>query len=84
MSYKIKLTPKADKFLDSLPKDIALRVIKKLKEICSNPFHYLKHFEEKDIYKLRIGKYIALVEVDNENNILKIMVLDKRGRIYKK
>ena len=84
MTYKFKLTPKADKFLDSLPKNVALRIIKKLKEVCANPFHYLKHFEKEDYYKLRIGKFRALVDVDSKNNLLNIRVLDKRGRIYKR
>jgi len=84
MNYRFRLTPNAEKFLYFLPKDISLRIIKKLKESCNNSFHYLKHFEGEDLYKLRIGKYRALVEIDNTNKSLKIIVLDKRGRIYKK
>ena len=52
-------------------------------DISENPFRYLEHFEGKDVYKLRIGDYRALVDVDFQNKILKIQVFDKRGRVYK-
>jgi len=83
MSYGIELTPKSDKFLNKLPKEIALRIIGKLKQLMENPFRYLEHYEG-DGYKFRIGDYRALIDVDFVNKILKVRVLDKRGRIYKK
>ncbi len=82
MSYEIKLDQKVDKFLDKLPKDIALRIINKFKQLRENPFRYLKHFEGKNIYKLRIGDYRALIDI--EKMVLRVRILDKRGRIYKK
>ena len=84
MSYDIKLKPKADKFLDKLPKNIALRIIKKLKQLRENPFRYLEHYEGDTYHKLRIGGYRALINVDFEKKILIVEVLDKRGRIYKR
>ena len=55
---------------------------KRLKKLEKNPFRYLEHYEG-DYYKLRIGDYRALINIDFENKILKIEVIDKRGRIYK-
>ena len=83
MIYEIKLKPKVEKFLDKLPQDVALRIIKKLKQLKENPFRYLEHYEGEG-YKLRIGNYRALINIDFENKILIVEVLDKRGRIYKR
>jgi|AntAceMinimDraft_17_1070374.scaffolds.fasta_scaffold118511_1 mRNA-degrading endonuclease RelE of RelBE toxin-antitoxin system len=94
MIYEIKLKPKVEKFLDKLPQDVALRIIKKLKQLKENPFRYLEHYEGEG-YKFRIGDYRALIDtleghenlragVDFENKILIVEVLDKRGRIYKR
>lgn len=83
MSYEIELTPQAEKFLDKLEKNEALRIINKLKEVCKDPFRYLKHYEGEG-YKLRMGDYRALIDVEIKEEMLKIRVLDKRGRIYKK
>ena len=83
MSFKIVLEPKAKKFLDSLPDDIALRIVKKLKSIRNDPFHFLEHFEG-GYYKMRIGKYRALVSIDKTERVITIEIIDKRGRIYKR
>ena len=83
MSYKVKLHPNVVKFLVKLPEDISERIKNKLKEIKENPFHYLEHYEGEDVYKLRIGNYRALIDVDISRKILFVRVLDKRGRIYK-
>jgi len=34
-------------------------------------------------YKLRIGDYRALIDVDFDKGFLVVEVLDKRGRVYK-
>ena len=60
------------------------RIRRKLKETAINPFYYLEHFEGKDYYKLRIGDYRALIDVDFKSKIIYVRVLDKRGRIYKR
>jgi len=84
MSYGIKWNSKPQKYLENLPKEISLRILNKLEEVKKNPFRFLEHYEGKDYYKLRVGDYRALIDVDFSNKILKIRVLDKRGRIYKK
>ncbi len=42
----------------------------------------VEHFEG-DYYKLRVGDYRALVDVDFEKSIILVQVLDHRNRIYK-
>ena len=81
MTFKITLDPKVEKFLDKLEKNIALRIIDKLEELSEDPFRYLEHFEGEG-YKLRVGDYRAVVDVDFNKNVLIVRVLDKRGRIY--
>ena len=68
--------------MNNLQKDIAQRIIDKLEKIKEDPFRYLEHFEGKG-YKLRIGDYRMLIDVNQKNKMLTIQVFDKRGRIYK-
>ena len=82
MNYEIKLSSKAKKFVKNLQKNIKLRIIEKLKEFRKNPFRFLEHYEG-NFYKLRIGNYRALVDIDFKNKIIYIEVLDKRERVYK-
>ena len=81
MSYAILWHPKAAKNVEKLPKESAIRILHKLDEVALDPFRYLEHFEGQP-YKLRIGEYRALIDVDFQKKILKIQVLDKRERIY--
>ena len=84
MSYEVRLHPQVVKFLERLPKDISNRIKNKLREIKDEPFKFLEHYEDDDVYKLRIGEYRALIDVDFSNKILYVQVIDRRGRIYKR
>lgn len=82
MTYAVKWHPKVRKFLQKLPKDLAKRIILKVKEVQENPFHYLEHYEGNSYYKLRIGDYRMLVDVDLKNKVLFIQVIGHRSNIY--
>ena len=84
MSYKVEFNSKSKKFIKKLQKNISLRILDKFKEIAVNPFRFLEHYEGDDCFKLRIGDYRALIDIDFKKKILNVRVLDKRGRIYKK
>ena len=81
MSYEIVWHPTAAKYVEKLSQHIAKRILDKFDEVVVDPFRYLEHFEGEG-YKLRIGDYRALIDVDLGKRILKVRVFDKRGRIY--
>ena len=82
MSYKAEWHPRASKNLEKLPKELIERVLKKIDAVKEDPFRFLEHFEGEKAYKLRVGGYRALIDVDFDNKILYIQVFDKRGRVY--
>ena len=81
MIYSLKWNPGA---LDRIPKEAFSRIIKKIESIIYDPFHYLEHYEGEEVYKLRIGDYRALLDVDFTNRILKVRIVDHRRRVYKR
>ncbi len=80
--YEVKLSSNATKFLKKQDKHIYQRLKEGLQKL-KDPFEHVEHYEGADYYKFRIGDYRALVDIDNQNNIVWVRVLDKRGRIYK-
>lgn len=82
--FKLEYSSQSKKFLKNLDMQFVKRIIDKLEEVSKNPFHYLEHLEGNNYYKLRIGSYRALIDIDFERKILFVQVLDKRSRIYKK
>jgi mRNA-degrading endonuclease RelE of RelBE toxin-antitoxin system len=84
MDYKIEFSSKSKKFIKKLQKNFSLRILDKFKEVSKNPFRFLEHYEGDNCFKLRIGNYRALIDVDFQHKILKVRIIDKRGRIYKR
>jgi len=82
MVFEVVFNRSAYKTLESLPRNVQERVYAKLKLIEVSPFEYLESFEG-DYYKLRIGDYRALIEVDFDKRIIFVRELDKRERIYR-
>jgi len=84
MAFKIEWSQLAEKELSKLPKEIASRIVRKVDSIKENPFHFLEHYEGEKVYKLRVGDYRILIDVDFSNKILKIQVIGPRYNIYKR
>ncbi|HIJ98192.1 TPA: type II toxin-antitoxin system RelE/ParE family toxin [archaeon] len=82
MSFAVKFEPKALKNIERLPKEMQTRVFDKFVEVSKEPFRYLERFSHPTYYKLRIGDYRALIEVDFENKILDVKIFEHRGSIY--
>ena len=83
MSFNIKFSSQATKFIRKLEKKLKERIKNKFLEFSKNPFQFLEHYEGEG-YKFRIGNYRALIDVDISNKNIFVRVFDKRGRIYKK
>ncbi len=82
MNFEVKFSNKSAKFLRGLPKDILERIKNKFKDVALEPFRYLEHLEGEG-YKMRIGNFRAIIDVDKNRNLLLVRVFDKRSKIYK-
>jgi mRNA interferase RelE/StbE len=84
MTYEIIWSPRAKKFLRKLPRDIAQRIILKAKLLEESPLQYLEHLSSQTLYKLRVGEYRLLVDMDFILRIVRIQVVGHRRNIYKR
>ena len=82
MEYRIEFSSKAKKSIKKLDKKELNIILGKFEEVRKDPFRYLKHYEGLG-YKLRIGEYRSIIDIDFKKEILKIRIFDKRGRVYK-
>jgi len=80
--YGLKFDKKATDFLNKLEKDIKERIWDKLQQCKLNPFHFLEHIEDRGGFKLRVGDYRVIIDVDRTNNILHILKIGHRKNIY--
>ena len=84
MTFEVRLHPRVDSVLEKLEHQIAQRIRKKLRLLQDDPFRFLEHHGGDDVFKLRIGEYRALIDVDRKKQIVFVRHLDHRRRIYKK
>ena len=79
MTYNVVLSSQAAKFLHKQDSHIQRRLHRGL-ALLRDPFKVLEHFEGPG-YKLRIGDYRALCDVEGKTVLVR--VLENRGRLYK-
>ena len=81
--FDIKYSKGAKKFLKNADKIIAKRILNKIEMIQEIPVvHDSKKLKDKNFFRVRAGKFRILYEVDYKNNILGIVKIDKRARVY--
>ncbi len=86
MNYKVIFSKKAAKFVYVLEKSHKEKLKQIVMQLRNNPFSYpYKKIKGKEnMYRIRIGKYRMLYEVDKINKRIIILKMDARGRVYKR
>ena len=80
--YTLIFEKRALESLNKLEKEIKERIWNKLQLCKENPFHFLEHLEEINGFKLRIGDYRAIVDVDKLTQTIKVLKVGHRKNIY--
>ncbi len=81
----VEYSNQALKFFKRMDKALCERLLKKIEGLRNNPFpedvKKVEGYKEK-IYRVRVGDYRILYEVDRSKNFLGIVKIDHRGRAY--
>lgn len=81
--YKIIIKKKAKKFIDRLPKNEKIRIIKAI-ELLPNGEDIKKLKGHGDLLRLRVGDYRIIYTVNNGELTVYIIDAGNRGEIYNK
>jgi len=81
MSYKILLHPKANAYIENIEVELENRIRKKLHVLSSNP-EKGKKLKHSNFWRLRIGEYRAVYEVEYDNNRGIILFIGHRKDVY--
>lgn len=86
--YKIRLSKRITKFLSKLDKNTATRILDKIELLKVDPYRLpgIKQLtgELEGLYRLRIGNYRAIYEINEKGHIVIVLVVGPRGDIYNK
>ncbi|HEC92190.1 MAG TPA: type II toxin-antitoxin system RelE/ParE family toxin [Candidatus Atribacteria bacterium] len=81
--YCIRWDKKAVDFLRKLDRKIAMRIINKMDKVAENPIHYLEPLKEINAYKVRVGEYRIIVDINHEKRVIDVLFIGHRRNIYK-
>jgi len=84
MSYEIIFTDTSRKQFKKLEKDIQERIIKALERIRIRPEAYIKKLVGDPGYRLRVGEYRIILDIEKEKLIILVIKIGHRKNIYKK
>ncbi|HEY9701196.1 MAG TPA: type II toxin-antitoxin system RelE/ParE family toxin [Allocoleopsis sp.] len=85
MKYSVQFEPEALAVLENITPDIKKRIWNKIKWLTKNfddIFHQSLSANLSNFYKLRIGDYRVIYELDTEEKIIYIIRIGHRRNIY--
>ncbi len=71
-------------FLNKLQKPLKERIFKKIISAKDNPFKSFVKLKGREDYKLRVGDYRIIADIDEKIKIIKITLIGHRQNIYKR
>jgi mRNA interferase RelE/StbE len=84
MSYEIVFTDTSQKQFNKLEKDVQERIIKALERIRIRPESYVKKLVGDLGYRLRVGDYRVILDIENSELIILVIKIGHRKNIYEK
>ena len=83
--YEIIFTEKASNFAKKLPKANKRKLKEILEKLKENPFSYpyRKIKGESNLYRIRIGTYRILYEVNEKEKKVTVLKIEKRSKAYR-
>lgn len=80
--YDVIFDEEAIDFLEKLPAQVKERIFNKISSTKENPLHFFERLEGRTDYKLRIGDYRAIADIEQNDKKIKITRIGHRKNIY--
>jgi len=81
--YEVIFDEDAIDFLEKLPKALKERIFNKIISTKQTPFHFFERLEERKDYKLRIGDYRVIADINEDKLMIEVTAVGHRKNIYK-
>ena len=80
--YEVVFDHEAIEFLEKSNKDLAKRIWNKIMSSKENPYHFFERLTGRTDYKLRIGDYRAIADIDDKNKKIEVTLIGHRKNVY--
>ncbi len=82
--YEIGFDEEAIEFLEKVPFHIKERIFNKIMQTKENPYHFFVRLTGRLEYKLHVGDYRVIADIQDNIKIVQILHIGHRRNIYKK
>jgi len=80
--YELIYAPDAFRQLQKLPKEVQQRIITALERCRIRPEHYLQRLVGNPHYRLRVGEYRIIVDINQGKLLILVLTVGHRKNIY--
>jgi len=83
--YKITFSKQADKALRRIPRNVAIIIAKKIKELAESPkrMRNVKKLTDHPGYRMRVGDWRVVYTVKEKEVLIHIVKIKSQGEVYK-
>lgn len=80
--YDVRFDDDNIKFLEKLEKEISKRIFNKIIATKENPLRYFIRLEGHNFYKLRVGDYRVIADINQSLKLIEIRLIWHRKGVY--
>jgi mRNA interferase RelE/StbE len=84
--FEAKFSNKSIKIIQRLEDKTKKRIQEKINLLCENPFPSdcvrVEGYKDYKVFRVRVGKYRIIYSIHREENLIVIINVDKRSRVY--
>jgi len=81
--FEVIFDDKAIDFLNNLNFDLKKRIFNKILSTKEDPFRFFERLEGRTDFKLRVGDYRIIADINQELNKIEITFIEHRKKFYK-
>ena len=82
--YQVIFDDKAIEFLEKVDTKNRERIFNKIMTAKENPFRYFEKLTARNLYKLRVGDYRVIADIDESKIKILVLLVGHRKNIYNK
>ena len=84
--YRVRYRSSAVKILRRMPSNVAKTVVGKINQLAENPYapnNNITRLTGESGYRLRVGDWRVLYEIDDDTLVIEIIKIGPRGGVYR-
>jgi len=82
--YEVIISETAERQIKKLERHIQDRILSTLERIKTRPEHFIEKLVDKSGYKLRVGDYRVILDIDRNKFLITVLKIGHRKNIYDK